>query len=125
MNGKQLAKVARNMFNLKPGQPITVDQLNYVIGMSKPSNYLLQHHTINGKPMTFSVPDHDMARALNHRPWQRQIVDDINCPDLCVIKSRQLGFSEIGVAMMIYWLDIHSYERPNGLYTFPPVKWDL
>lgn len=56
------------MFNLGPKDKVTVDQLNYIIGMSKPSNYLVQHHTINGKPLTFSIPDHDTTRALAHRP---------------------------------------------------------
>lgn len=122
MDGKQLVKVARSMFNLTPSDPITVDQLNYVLGMSKPSNYLLQHHTINGKPLTFNVPNYDTTRALSHRPWQKAVVDDINYPDLCVIKSRQLGFSEVGIEQMIYWLDVHSYDKPNGLYTFPRLS---
>lgn len=91
LDGKQLVKMARSMFNLSPTDPITMDQLNYVLGMSRPSNYLLQHHTINGKPLTFSVPNYDTTRALSHRPWQKAVVDDINYPDLCVIKSRQLG----------------------------------
>ena len=91
VDGKQLVKVARSMFNLTPTDPITMDQLNYVLGMSRPSNYLLQHHTINGKPLTFNVPNYDTTRALSHRPWQKAVVDDINYPDLCVIKSRQLG----------------------------------
>ena len=110
------------MFNLGPKDPITVDQLNYVLGMSRPSNYLLQHHTINGKPLTFNVPDHDTTKALSHRPWQKMVIDDVNYPDLCVIKSRQLGFSEVGIEQMIYWLDIHSADKPNGLYTFPRLS---
>lgn len=68
MDGKQLLKIARDMFNLSPNDPVTVDQLNYTLGMLKPSNYLLQHHTINGKPLTFSIPDHDTTKALAHRP---------------------------------------------------------
>lgn len=93
MDGKQLVKVARSMFNLSPSDSITVDQLNYVLGMFKPSNYLLQHHTINGKPLTFSIPDHDSTKALAHRPWQKAVIDDVNYPDICVIKSRQLGLA--------------------------------
>lgn len=68
MDGKQLVKVARSMFNLTPSDPITMDQLNYVLGMSKPSNYIVQHHNIKGSPITFNVPDHDFSRALGHRP---------------------------------------------------------
>ena len=81
MDDKQLVKIARSMFNLTPSDPITVDQLNYVLGMSKPSNYLLQHHTINGKPLTFSVPNYDTTKALPQRPWQKAIIDAINYPD--------------------------------------------
>lgn len=111
------------MFNLSPSDPITVDQLNYILGMSKPSNYLLQNHTINGKPLTFSIPDHDSTKALLHRPWQVGIVNSVNDQDVCVIKSRQLGLSEVGIEMMIYWLDMHSYERASGLYAFPRYTW--
>ena len=68
VDGKQIVKIAREMFNLSPRDSITVDQLNYVLGMLRPSNYLLQHHTINGKPLTFSIPDHDTTKALAHRP---------------------------------------------------------
>lgn len=93
MDGKQLVKMARSMFNLSPTDPITMDQLNYVLGMSRPSNYLLQHHTINGKPLTFNVPNYDTSHALMHRPWQIQIVNSANQPDICVIKSRQLGLT--------------------------------
>lgn len=110
------------MFNLGPKDPITVDQLNYVLGMSKPSNYLLQHHTINGKPLTFNVPDYDTTHALGHRPWQVGIVNSANDQDICVIKSRQLGLSEVGIEMMIYWLDTHSYDRASGLYAFPTYR---
>ena len=68
VDGKQLVKVARSMFNLTPSDPITVDQLNYVLGMSKPSNYITQHHTIKGNPITFNVPNYDISHALGHRP---------------------------------------------------------
>lgn len=114
--------MARSMFNLSDGDNITVDQLNYILGMLRPSNYLLQHHTINGKPLTFSVPDHETSKALLHRPWQVGIVNSVNNQDVCVIKSRQLGLSEVGIEMMIYWLDMHSYERVSGLYAFPTYR---
>lgn len=68
LDGKQLVKMARSMFNLSPTDPITMDQLNYVLGMSRPSNYIVQHHTIKGSPITFNIPDHDLSRALGHRP---------------------------------------------------------
>lgn len=123
MDGKQLVSMARDMFKLGPNDKISTDQLNYILGMSRPSNYLLQHHTINGKPLTFSVPDHDTTKALMHRPWQIGIVNAVNDQDICVIKSRQLGLSEVGIEMMLYWLDMHSYERGSGLYAFPKCTW--
>lgn len=122
VDGKQIVNVAREMFGLSPKDQITVDQLNYVLGMLKPSNYLLQHHTIAGKPLTFSIPDHDTSHALGHRPWQIGIVNSANDQDICVIKSRQLGLSEVGIEMMIYWLDTHSYDKANGLYAFPTYR---
>jgi len=39
--------------------------------------------------------------------------------DKIVIKSRQLGLSEIGVAEMIWFADTHSYAGVKCLYTFP------
>ncbi|ACO37014.1 hypothetical protein lb338_phage_93 [Lactobacillus phage Lb338-1] len=30
-----------------------------------------------------------------------------------------MGFSEIGVAFMLWWVDVHSYAGVNSLYTFP------
>lgn len=106
------------MFNLGPKDPITVDQLNYVLGMSRPSNYIIQHHSIKGNPITFNIPDHNVARALGHRPWQLGILNDLS-QSVIIQKSRQLGLSELGIEQMIYWLDTHSYNRVTGLYTFP------
>lgn len=92
MDGKQLVKVARSMFNLTPTDPITVDQLNYVLGMSKPSNYITQHHTIKGNPITFNVPNYDTSHALGHRPWQLEILNDLS-QSVVIQKSRQLGLN--------------------------------
>ena len=114
MDGKQLTKLARSMFNLTPSDPITVDQLNYVLGMSKPSNYITQHHTIKGNPITFNVPNYDTSHALGHRPWQLKILNDLS-QSVVIQKSRQLGLSELGIEQMIYWLDMHSYDRATGL----------
>lgn len=38
-----------------------------------------------------------------------------------VIKSRQLGLSEMGVGKLIHFVDTHSYDHANALYTFPTV----
>lgn len=106
------------MFNLTPTDLVTLDQLNYVLMMSKPSNYIVANHTIRGKPITFNIPDHDTTRALAHRPWQVGILNDTS-QDVVIIKSRQLGLSELGIEQMIWWLDTHSFDRVKGLYTFP------
>jgi hypothetical protein len=48
--------------------------------VNKSSSYLLQHHTINGKPLTFSVPNYDTTKALSHRPcrpWQKAVIEAI------------------------------------------------
>lgn len=52
---------------------------------------------------------------------QKQIVNDIH-PNVAVIKSRQLGLSEISVATMLWFADTHSYAGVNCLYTFPTYK---
>ena len=42
--------------------------------------------------------------------------------DVVVIKSRQLGLSELGVMSCINWLDTHSAQGVRGLYTFPTYR---
>ena len=121
MDGSELVKIARNMFNLSPNDPITVDQLNYILQMIKPSNYISAHHTIKGNPITFSIPNYDTSHALGHRPWQLGILNDLS-QSVVIQKSRQLGLSELGIEQLIYWLDMHSYARATGLYTFPTYK---
>lgn len=43
-------------------------------------------------------------------------------PDKAVMKSRQLGLSEIGVAEMIWFADRYSEDSVKALYTFPTIK---
>lgn len=118
LNGNQLVKATRKMFKLSPDDQVTMDQLNYVLMMSKPSNYIVANHTIRGKPITFNIPDHNINRALAHRPFQVGILND-TYQDVIIIKSRQLGLSELGIEQLIWWLDTHSFDRVNALYTFP------
>lgn len=118
LNGTQLVKATRKMFKLSPDDRVTMDQLNYVLMMSKPSNYIVANHTIRGKPITFNIPDHNINRALAHRPFQVGILND-TYQDVIIIKSRQLGLSELGIEQLIWWLDTHSFDRVNALYTFP------
>jgi len=67
MNGKQIIKMAENMFGTRD---ITSEQLAYIIDMLKPSTYALRNHTTKNGPMTFSIPSDQRDRALQHRPWQ-------------------------------------------------------
>jgi hypothetical protein len=118
VDGKQLLKLARDTFNLADDADITPMQLNYVMTMIKPTNYLLEHHQIKGKPVTYSIPDYDLSRAIQHRPWQVDILNDLS-KDVVIIKARQLGLSEVGISQIIYWLDTHSFANVKGMYTFP------
>ena len=90
MDGKQLDKAIRDTFNLSPGDPITTRQVNYMLQMLKPTNYLLAHHKIKGNPVTYSIPNHDETKALMHRPWQVDIINDMS-QEVAIEKSRQLG----------------------------------
>lgn len=121
MDGLQLSNMIRDQYQLSDQDPITTKQLNYVLGMLKPTNYLLQHHTINGNPLTFRVPNKDMTRALNHRDWQIDMVNDMS-KDVVFIKGRQMGMSELGIEQAIWFADIHSYDKVNVLYAFPTYK---
>ena len=116
-NGQDLARIAQETYGVK--DEITPEELGLLMDYLVPSSYLLRNHRIkNGKQrFTFSVPnygDNIPSKAFSHRPWQRQIVNDIH-PNVAVIKSRQLGLSEIGVAFMLWWADVHSYAGVNCL----------
>jgi len=115
IDGTMIANIARQTFGTtKP----TKDQLAYVLTMLNPSSYLLKHHKVKNHPITFHVSGQDSTRAQAHRPWQVQIINDQH-KDKAVIKSRQLGLSELGVGEMIHFADLHSYAGVKCLYTFP------
>ncbi|AYJ75138.1 putative terminase large subunit [Bacillus phage BSP36] len=114
-DGKYIANIAQKTFGRTD---ITKDELAYVLTMINPSSYLLKHHRVKNHPITFHVSGHDSTRAQAHRPWQVQIINDQH-PDKAVIKSRQLGLSEIGIAEMVHFADLHSYAGVKCLYTFP------
>ncbi|AAV35935.1 orf115 [Lactobacillus phage LP65] len=86
--------------------------------MLQPTSYLLQHHRVKGHPLTYTVANKDTTRAFSHRPWQIDVVND-QYREKTIIKSRQLGFSEVGVSEMLWFCDTHSYDSVNVLYTFP------
>jgi hypothetical protein len=115
IDGKLIANVAKQTFGRTD---LTKDELAYVLTMLNPSSYLLKHHKVKNHPITFHVSGHDSTRAQAHRPWQVQMLNDQH-KDKAVIKSRQLGLSEIGVAEMIHFADLHSYAGVKCLYTFP------
>lgn len=119
-SGADIVKVAKDMF--KTDKP-TVEQIQYVIPMLRPTNYLLEHHTIAGHPITYSIPNygnHDFSKYFGHRPWQRAVLND-QSQSKVIIKSRQLGFSEVGVSEVIWFCDTHSYDNVSALYTFPKI----
>jgi len=123
-SGEDLAKIARETYGATDS--ITPEQLALLMDYLVPSSYIIRNHRIkNGKQrFTFSVPnygDNIPSKAFSHRPWQKQVVNDIS-NDLVVIKSRQLGLSEINVAFMLWWVDSHSYAGVNALYTFPTYR---
>ena len=45
------------------------------------------------------------SKAFSHRPWQRQILNDI-IPNVVITKSRQLGLSSEDVSAMM-----HEHEK--------------
>ena len=115
IDGKLVANIAKQTFGRTK---LTKEELTYVLTMINPSSYILKHHSVKNHPITFHVSGHDSTRAQAHRPWQVDIVNDQH-PDKAVIKSRQLGLSEIGIAEMIHFADLHSYAGVKCLYTFP------
>lgn len=115
IDGKRLAHIAKQTFGRTD---LTKEELTYVLTMLNPSSYLLKHHTVKNHPITFHVSNQDSTRAQAHRPWQVDIINDKH-PDKAVIKSRQLGLSEMGVGEMIWFADTHSYAGIKALYTFP------
>lgn len=91
-SGADIVKVAKDMF--KTDKP-TVEQIQYVIPMLRPTNYLLEHHTVKGHPVTYSIPNygnHDFQKYFGHRPWQRAVLND-QAKSKVIIKSRQLGLT--------------------------------
>ena len=120
ITGKQIAHTAKQMFGT---DQITQEQLAYVIDMLRPSSYLLRNHTIKNHPITFAIQNRDMEKALSHRPWQVQIINDLHT-NLAIIKSRQLGLSELGVGKLLHFVDTRSYDAVKALYTFPKLCGD-
>lgn len=115
VTGKELAKIAEETFGRKR---ITAKELAYVSDMMTPSSYLLRNHRVRNHPITFFVSGHNSEKAVAHRPWQTQIINDTH-KQKAIIKSRQLGLSEMGVGSMLHFADTRSYAAVKCLYTFP------
>lgn len=113
--GQLIANMAKDMFGTTS---ITTEQLAYLTDMLNPSSYLLRNHTVRNHPITFMISGRDMQKAQAHRPWQVQIINDQHRTK-AIIKSRQLGLSEMGVGTMLHFADTHSYDAVKCLYTFP------
>lgn len=77
-----------------------------------PSIWAMKHKTIKGKGLTFS----SKYRALAHRPWQEQILNDSH-PNKVIQKARQLGMSEVSLTEILWFADMH--KNTNIMYTFP------
>ncbi|AEW47511.1 putative terminase large subunit [Bacillus phage BCU4] len=115
IDGRMIANVAKQTFGRTD---LTRDELSYVLTMLNTSSYLLKHHRVKGHPITFHVSGHESNKAQAHRPWQVQMINDTH-PNKAVIKSRQLGLSEVGVGEMLWFADLYSYAGVKCLYTFP------
>jgi phage terminase large subunit GpA-like protein len=115
VDGNQIASIAKRTFGRTD---LTKEELTYVLTTLSPSSYLLRNHTVKNHPITFHISGHDSTRAQGHRPWQVDVINDQH-KDKIVMKSRQLGLSEIGVAEMIHFADVNSYAAVKCLYTFP------
>ena len=95
---------------------VTPSQLKYVLTMLVPSMYALAHHSIHGRPLTFIQPRDGIPQS--HRPWQIDILNDQH-PNKVIMKSRQLGLSEMAIIEMIWFADRYSEDKIKTLYTFP------
>lgn len=112
---QHIAKMAKEMYGT---DKITTAQLAYITDMLTPSTYLLRNHSVRNHPITFMISGRDQQKAQAHRPWQVKIINDQHRTK-AVIKSRQLGLSEMGVGTMLHFADTHSYDAVKCLYTFP------
>lgn len=120
MDGSELVGLIRDIYKLGPNDPITKAQTDYVISMLQPTNYLAKHHSVKGHKVTYQVHNKDMTKMFGHRPWQIDILND-QFYDKVIIKSRQLGLSEVGVSELIWFCDTHSYDAVKAVYTFPKI----
>ncbi|MDN6750956.1 MAG: phage terminase large subunit family protein, partial [Staphylococcus equorum] len=115
INGKELKDLIISTYGTTN---ITQEQLDYVLTMASTTAYMLKHNLIRGHNITFSIPNRNMAKAQAHRPWQIKIINDDH-PNIAVLKSRQLGLSEVGYNKMLHFADTHSRHSVKAMFTFP------
>lgn len=115
VDGERIADISERTFGTRSP---TVKQLMYIYQMMSPSSYALKNYPIRGVPITFSVSQRDSSQVFKHRPWQIDILNDKH-PDKAVMKSRQLGLSELGIIELLHFADTHSYAHVKCMYTFP------
>lgn len=120
-----LAKYIKSLYKLPDDTTgFSEQQVNYALSLLSPINYALSYHSAKGHPLTFNVPNYDYSKAVGHRPWQMQILKDltdVNKKEVNIIKSRQLGLSEVGVEALLYLSDVYSYDALKLLYAFPRI----
>lgn len=119
-DGKYIVKVLNQTFGKKDNY--TPAEFAYVLDFLYPENYTLNHHELNGGKLTTRVPRNNLNfHAAQDRRWQEQILADMH-PNVVVIKSRQLGITEMGVAKTLHWVDTFAQQRANAGYFFPTYK---
>lgn len=100
----------------------TPEQFAYILDYLYPENYTLNHHRLSGGRITTRVPRKNLNfHAAQDRRWQEQILSDMH-PNVVVIKSRQLGITEMGIAKTLHWVDTFAHRRANAGYFFPTYR---
>lgn len=121
-----LAEYIKSLYNLPADTDgFTPQQVSYALSVLSPINYALSYHTVKGHPITFTIPDYNYSKASGHRPWQMEMlraITDINNKEVNIIKSRQLGLSELAVMGLLYLADVYSYDALKLLYAFPTIS---
>lgn len=121
-----LANYIKSLYSLPDDvKGFTEQQIDYALSLLSPVNYALSYHTVKGHPITFSIPNYDYSRASGHRPWQMDMLKAITNTEnkeVNIIKSRQLGLSELAVMGLLYMADVYSFDALKLLYAFPTIS---
>lgn len=119
-NGNFIADVLKRTFGEK--SYYSPDEFAYVLDFLYPQNYTLNHHQIGSGRLTTRVPQRNLNfHAAQDRKWQEQILADMH-PNVAVIKSRQLGITEMGIAKTLHWIDTYADKKANAGYFFPTYR---